>query len=133
MRVEEFPSPGGTRMVKSSTVRPKVFFGELDPAVKVKMRRPTKFSDPLPSQPPLRSPSALAVTLSAAAESATGEGESLDSYSLPEPSACGSGATAAGETATVIDSHAARACERGPSSHYHASSAAHSACVGIPA
>eukprot|EP00965_Chrysotila_dentata_P152059 5024289-Pleurochrysis_carterae.AAC.2 len=39
-------------------VRPKVFFGETDPAARARLRRPTQFTDPLspppPRLPPLR-------------------------------------------------------------------------------
>eukprot|EP00965_Chrysotila_dentata_P041728 1383922-Pleurochrysis_carterae.AAC.1 len=36
-------------------VRPKIFFGEPDPAVRARPRRPTQFTDPL-SPPPPRPP-----------------------------------------------------------------------------
>eukprot|EP00965_Chrysotila_dentata_P179733 5934549-Pleurochrysis_carterae.AAC.1 len=65
MTVEEHPSPGGSHMVKTYTVRPKVFYGETDPN-EAPRRRPTSFPDrllcsslePPPwAQPALGSPS----------------------------------------------------------------------------
>eukprot|EP00965_Chrysotila_dentata_P017409 578349-Pleurochrysis_carterae.AAC.1 len=66
MTIEEHPSPAGSRMVKTYTVRSKVFYGEPDPN-EAPLRRPTSYSDPLPlhspdppfrAQPALGSPSA---------------------------------------------------------------------------
>eukprot|EP00965_Chrysotila_dentata_P164189 5421527-Pleurochrysis_carterae.AAC.1 len=49
MTIEEHPSPSGSRMVKTYTVRPKVFYGEPHPD-EAPPRRPKSFSDPLPYQ-----------------------------------------------------------------------------------
>eukprot|EP00965_Chrysotila_dentata_P045845 1523621-Pleurochrysis_carterae.AAC.1 len=49
MTVEAHPSPGGSRMVKTYVVRPKVFYGEPDPN-EAPPRRPPSFTDPLPHE-----------------------------------------------------------------------------------
>eukprot|EP00965_Chrysotila_dentata_P025102 832376-Pleurochrysis_carterae.AAC.1 len=49
MTVEEHPSPGGSRLVKTFTVRPKVFYGEPDP-YEASPRRPPSFTDPMPRE-----------------------------------------------------------------------------------
>eukprot|EP00965_Chrysotila_dentata_P176199 5817920-Pleurochrysis_carterae.AAC.1 len=49
MTVKEHPSPGESRMVKTYTVRPKVFYGEPDP-YEASPRRPPSFTDPMPGE-----------------------------------------------------------------------------------
>eukprot|EP00965_Chrysotila_dentata_P142150 4699879-Pleurochrysis_carterae.AAC.1 len=49
MTVSEYSSPGGSRMIKTYMVRPKVFYGEHDPN-EAPPRRPPSFTDPLPHE-----------------------------------------------------------------------------------
>eukprot|EP00965_Chrysotila_dentata_P059058 1960164-Pleurochrysis_carterae.AAC.1 len=52
MPADEAVEPYGT--MEYAPIRPKIFFGEPDPAVRARPRRPTRFCDPL--SPPLRGP-----------------------------------------------------------------------------